>query len=144
MKHVHPPFPMFHTRTAELALPVFYKVSVLFFLGCSLGARSSSIRQIHSWLLTVLFFRSFGFFQVFPFEVFHTISLLFQVFQVFSGLSFSGLSYHLPPFFRSFRFFQVFLFQVFPFQVFHSTSLLLSLIKQTVSELIHFCYSLSS
>ena len=43
MKHVHPPFPMFHTPTAELALPVFYKVSVLFFLGCSLGARSSLI-----------------------------------------------------------------------------------------------------
>ena len=133
------------------------------------------------------FFRSFSFsqvflFQVFPFQVFHTTSLLFQVFQVssglsfsglsdflrsfffrsfffrsfipplsffqvfqvfsilsFSGLSFTGLSYHLPPFFRSFRFFQVFLFQVF-----HTTSLHLSLLKQTVSELIHFCYSLSS
>ena len=106
-------------HTTSFLFQVFQVFSGLSFSGLSFSGLSYHLPP---------FFRSFRFFQVFPFQVFF----------------FSGLSFHLSPFFRSFRFFQVFLFQVFPFQVFHSTSLLLSLLKQTVSELIHFCYSLSS
>ena len=78
---LHVSYPYSRTGTTSLSFVI---------LRMFLGARSSLIWQIHSWLLTVCFsglsYTSLLFqvflFQVFPFQVFHTTSLLLSLLKL--------------------------------------------------------------